>query len=171
MCENVPILGTIFIAAPVVAERMAIPVESGFEGGHGSHWDAVLEDPGELARVVAEVYKRGAAAPPVAHAAGGGTAEVRFRSLPFAGGAFEVRLIEVALPGGGKPAIVTLYPHMRDAAAPLRASPSRVIEWGGGDFEAEVGAKLPAGEVTFFATDYFERRADYRRGAALRARL
>jgi hypothetical protein len=144
-----------------------VPVEGGFEGGHGSHWDAILEDPGELSRVVAEVYKRGTTQPPIAAALGAeGLVDVRFRALAFGGGAFEVRLVEASSAAGGKPRIVTVYPHLMEAAAPLGASAVRVTEWGAGAFEAIVQAALAhdGSSLGFFATDYFGARAAYRSG-------
>lgn len=148
-------------------------VESGFEGGHGSHWDAALEDPGELAKVVNEAYKRGSASAGFLVILEAGAAEARVRTLALGDKGFEARLIELALAGAEKPSIATVYPHLSASGAPLRARPRRIIEWGKSGLEAEVGVEFDggAGAVTFFAADYLENRARYRRGDPLEVAL
>ncbi len=143
-----------------------VPVESGLEGGHGSHWDAVLEDAGELGRVVAEAYKHGTAEEPVPLAVGERMAQVRFRALQLGTPGFEARIIEFAIEGKEKLAVATMYPHLREASPPVACRPTRVIEWGSGVLEAEVAVRLGRddGEIVFFATDYFDGRARYRSG-------
>lgn len=151
-----------------------IPVESGFEGGHGSHWDAVLEDPGELPRVVAEAYKRGTVDQGIAVVLQGeGAVHARVRTLPFGGSGFEARLIELEIRGKGKPALATVYPHLSREGVPLAVAPTRIVEWGHGAFEAEVAASLVdgGGDIVFFATDYHERRVAYRTGTPTRVAL
>ncbi len=144
-----------------------IPIESGFEGGHGSHWDAVLEDAGQLGRVVAETYKRGTVDEGVAVVLPEGrVAQARVRALPLGTPDFEARLIEVTSRGKEKPGVATVYPHLKKPGPDLEVRPRRLIEWGHGAFEAEVGGRLArgGGEVVFFATDYHEKRAEYRSG-------
>lgn len=151
-----------------------IPVESGFEGGHGSHWDAVLEDAGQLARVVSEAYKRGTVDEGVAIVLPQeGAVHARVRALPLGTPAFEARIIEVMIRGKEKPGVATVYPHLKRAGAPLEVHPTRVIEWGHGAFEAQVAARLVKGEgeVVFFATDYHEKRAAYRTGEIAKVAL
>jgi hypothetical protein len=152
---------------------MKIPVESGFEGGHGSHWDAVIEDPGELARIVAQTYKRGSVDHELTRALPEGRAHIRVLALPLGTPSFEVRVIEVDYDGAAKPGVATVYPHLRKAAAPLEARPRRIVEWGHGALEAQVGARLAldGAEIAFFATDYYERRAQYRSGEPMAVAL
>jgi hypothetical protein len=141
-----------------------LPVQRGFEGGHGSHWDAVLEDAGELSRVVSGAYKRGTAEPAKRTMLEEGMAEVRFRALALGHKDFEARLIEFAIEGKEKPRVATVYPHLKEASAEVECRPTRIIEWGNGALEAQVGARLAhsGGEIAFFATDYFDERAAYR---------
>lgn len=144
-------------------------VESGFEGGHGSHWDAALEDPGELAKVVNEAYKRGTVGGGFLVLLEAGAAEARVRTLPLGDRGLEARLIELSIAGSAKPSIATAYPHLSAAGAPLRARPRRIIEWGKTGLEAEVNVEFDggAGAVTFFAADYLENRPRYRKGDPL----
>ena len=151
-----------------------IPIEAGFDGGHGSHWDAVLEDPGELARVIKETYRRGTVDEGVAIVLREeGVIHARVRALPLGTPDFEARLIEVTIRGKDKPGVATVYPHLKGAGAGLLVDPRRVTEWGHGAFEAEVGVRLvqAEGEVVFFATDYHEKRAEYRSGEPARVAL
>lgn len=142
-----------------------LTVTSGFEGGHGSHWDAVLEDPGELPRVVSDTYKRGTAQPAKRTTTGAGMLEVRFRALELGHPEFVARLVEFSIEGKEKPAVATVYPHLKEGSGQIECRPRRIIEWGSGAIEAQVGADLvhSEGEVVFFATDYFDERAKYRR--------
>lgn len=139
---------------------------TGFEGGHGSHWDAVLEDPGELARVVSETYKRGKAGGGRVVLLPEGATKASVRTLALGGNGLEVLLIELGIPGNEKPAVATVFPHLKAAGPTLRGRPARVIEWGHGALEAEVAVRLEGegGEVVFFATDYAEHRSRYRAG-------
>jgi hypothetical protein len=151
------------VLGPVVPE-----VETGFEGGHGSHWDAAIEEPGMLGDLIAAAY-RGGLTPPAA----GGAHSVRLRTLPLGDKGFELRILEIPDAGGAKSAIATAYPHLAAAGKPLEAKPTRIIEWGNHGLEAEVEVELGGGrgQVTFFASDYFARSRDYRAGGALTVRL
>jgi hypothetical protein len=82
-------------------------------------------------------------------------------------------VIEVAYDGAGKPGVATVYPHLKEASAPIQMQPTRIIEWGHGAFEAEVFARLAhnGAMVAFFATDYYEKRAEYRSGEPTRVAL
>jgi hypothetical protein len=157
-----------FKSAPHANAAMAppVPVETGFEGGHGSHWDAVIEDPGELAGIVSKVYKHGNVAERFLRKLPQGEAAVRLLCLPMGGPAFETRLFEVSMGPKEKPGVATIYPHLAQAGAPIEMRPTRVIEWGHGAFEAEVAARIVGNgsEVVFFATDYHANRAAYRSG-------
>lgn len=150
-----------------------LPVETGFEGGHGSHWDAVIEDPGELGRIVSEAYKRGTAEPAQRAMLEIGMCEVRFRALRFGHDDFEARVIELAIDGKQKPAVATVYPHLKSASLVIECRPLRIIEWGHGALEAQVTARhaQTGSEIAFFATDYFGSRAEYRRSEPERVAL
>jgi hypothetical protein len=150
-----------------------LEVVSGFEGGHGSHWDAVLEDPGELPRVVSAAFKRGVAGAGRPVNLEAGAAEARGRTLPLGDRGLEARLIELAFPGRGKPAVATVFPRLSAAGPPLAVAPRKVVEWGHDGLEAQVFASLTDAdaEVAFFATDYLESRARYREGALIAVSL
>lgn len=149
--------------------RMAqVAFEKGFEGGHGSHWDAVLEDPGRLAEVLKAAFREGREGPWAPAVGGVERARVRERVLPLGKAGLEAMVLELDLPAKGKPAVATIYPHLRVAGAPLPFTPTRIIEWSGG-LEAEVAGSLgdEAAEVAFFATDYHQTSAEYREGERL----
>ncbi len=146
---------------------LKIPVESGFEGGHGSHWDAVIEDPGQLARIVSEAYKKGTVDEGVSVVLPEeGLHRLRVRALPLGTKAFEARVLELLMPGAEKPGVASVYPHLVETGPGLEGRPRRIVEWGHGAYEAQVNFDLARteGEVTFFATDYHEFRAEYRSG-------
>ncbi|HEX9710824.1 MAG TPA: hypothetical protein VGB42_12770 [Candidatus Thermoplasmatota archaeon] len=156
-----------FICRGVIGPPV-LDIETGFEGGHGSHWDAVVEEPSMLSGLIGAAYREGST-----DAAPGGASAVRVRTLPLGDKGFEMRILEIPGPAGGKAAIATAYPHLAAGGKPLVATPTRIIEWGNHGLEAEVGVELEAGRgtVTFFATDYFARSRDYRAGGPLPVRL
>ena len=142
-------------------------LESGFSGGHGSHWDAVLEDPGQLPEVVRAAFRDGVVQEWVSTTLRGEPTRVRERVLPLGKEGFEAMLMELEVFTRAKPGVATVYPHLRAAGKPVEVTPTKVIEWGDG-LEAEVVADLDSGgQIAFFATDYFARSKDYRQGKAL----
>jgi len=143
-----------------------VHVETGFEGGHGSHWDAAIEDPGLLTSLVRETYRTGTAGPAVDRTFAGNAVKLRPRELPLGGKGFEAKLLEVMESPSAKPAIATMYPHMSQTGKPLLASVKRVIEWGYDALEGEVEVSLEsdAGSLIFFATDYWSRAKAYKEG-------
>jgi len=142
-------------------------IERGFAGGHGSHWDAVLEDPGQLPEVVRAAFREGTTREWVEAVLNGEKTRVRERELPLGGEGFEAKLMELEVFTRAKPGVATVYPHLRPAAKPIELTPIKVIEWGAG-LEAEVVASLDSGgDIAFFATDYFGRSRDYLKGAPL----
>lgn len=143
-------------------------VETGFEGGHGSHWDAAIEEPTMLNQLIAAAYQQGKA-----DAAPGAASAVRLRTLPLGDQGFELRILEIPQEGGAKSAIATAYPHLQKAGRPLEATATRILEWGDHGLEAEVQVELAGGggDVTFFATDYFARSRDYRSDGPIQVRL
>ncbi len=155
-----------FITGGVVAPAMP-SVETGFEGGHGSHWDAAIEDPSMLSQIIAAAFRGGKA-----EAAPGAASALQVRTLPLGDKGLELRVLEI--PGeGGKFSIATAYPHLAAAGRPMGALVTRVLEWGDHGLEAEVEVELEGGKgtVTFFATDYFARSRDYRSDAPLKVQL
>jgi hypothetical protein len=147
----------------------AVAIEAGFDGGHGSHWDAVLEDPGELPRLVSEAFKRGTVSEGAVVLLQTGAADARVRTLALGDRGLEARIIELTIASKPKPSIATVFPHLTKAGNPVRVVPIKVIEWGREGFEAEVEVAIEGEEaaVTFFAVDYLENRSRYRKGGPL----
>lgn len=145
-----------------------VVVERGFEGGHGSHWDAVLEDPGRLAEVVKAAFRDGREGPWAPVAGRGAGARLRERTLPLGDKGLEAMLLELDLPSKGKPAVATIYPRLRVAGDPFTFTADRIVEWSGG-LEAQVAGTLgdDGTKIAFFATDYHAKAADYGDGARI----
>jgi hypothetical protein len=102
-----------------------------------------------------------------------GMLNVRFRALELGHPTFGVRLVEFSIDGKDKPGVATVYPHLKEPGAEVECRPRRIIEWGHGAIEAQVGVELvhTGGEIVFFATDYFDERAEYRRSEPERITL
>ena len=143
-----------------------VQVEAGFEGGHGSHWDAAIEDPGQLTSLVREMYRAGAAGPPSDRIFAGDAVKLRPRELRLGDKGFEAKLLEVMTSPGAKPVIATMYPHMSEVGKPMLASVKRIIEWGHDGLEGEVEVTLDGegGSLIFFATDYWTKARTYKAG-------